>query len=67
MPTITSPSLEDVQEKFLLFQECVIAWVTELNADIHSLKTHGSNKGVRQKSSRVIPFPGNGGKPHDIA
>ena len=31
--------LNDFQEKFLLFQDCVTAWIVELRKDLQSLRT----------------------------
>lgn len=57
--------LEDVQEKFLVFQECVTAWMQELDADLHALAN--VKESLPEKPSKVIPFPKRRGKPHETA
>jgi hypothetical protein len=57
--------LNDFQEKFQLFQECVLAWLSELDEDLLRLKAsvksplspdHGAmNRNEREVN--VIPFP----------
>jgi hypothetical protein len=51
--------LNDFQEKFQLFQECVDAWLSELNTDLLRLKASvkSENTSVTRKKSVVIPFP----------
>ena len=49
--------LNDFQDKFLLFQECVVTWMFELAGDLHTLET-SEGKTVTMKN--VVRFPGNG-------
>ena len=63
MPTIKTP-VKDVHEKFLLFQQCVNQWMEELESDFSTLEISEKLTSVREHSSRVIPFPNNGQKPH---
>ena len=53
--------LNDFQEKFLLFQECVDAWLSELNTDLLMLKASEKTENVgakrHERESSVIPFP----------
>jgi hypothetical protein len=58
MPTKKNlPGLTDFQDKFLLFQECVEAWICELARDLHALET---SEGKTLQLENVISFPGNG-------
>ena len=54
--------VEEFHEKFLMFQECVVAWTEELENDLQSL--HEIAVPVTPKN--VIRFPHNGKKrkPH---
>jgi hypothetical protein len=57
--------LNDFQEKFQLFQECVLAWLSELDEDLLRVKASvrspsSQDLGATNRNERevnVIPFP----------
>lgn len=51
------PALADFEDKFLLFQECVVAWMFELTGDLHALET---SEGKPLDLKNVVRFPGKG-------
>lgn len=50
------PGLTDFQDKFLMFQECVVSWMFELSEDLSVL---GTPEKKISDGRKVIRFPGN--------
>jgi hypothetical protein len=46
-------TIQELSLKFLVFQECIFAWIHELDLDLKTLIAENENP----NKSKVIPFP----------